>query len=207
MASGTNFFPTSDGDLAIHLQNYRDKLPVDGKSLDWDSAAIKASQARCDRIIAALAANQKKYADYKAQVSATNSIKAADLKGLRADIRLLKASPGFTDTIGHNLGILSPSSPPGVASSAKACATATARPGAVRIRWKKGSFQGVNVYTRLQGASDWRLLGRDTHSPYEDATPLAKPGVPEVREYRVVGVVKDNEVGAPSDIVSVLFTG
>ena len=208
MASVSDFFPSTDGDLAIYLQNYRDKLATDGKTLKWDDAAIKASQARCDQVIAALAANEKKYADYKAQVGATNEIKKVDLKGLRGDIRLLKASPGFTETIGRNLGIVKLAPSPSVTSTDKAVATAEARTGGgARIRWKKGGLAGVNVYMRRQGETEWRLLGRDNHSPYDDTSPPAKPGVPEVREYRVVGVIKDLEVGAPSDIATVLIPG
>jgi hypothetical protein len=53
----------------------------------------------------------------------------------------------------------------------------------------------VNVYMRVQGTSVWILLGRDTRSPYIDITPLAHPGTPEVREYRVRGVIDDVEIG------------
>ena len=113
-------------------------------------------------MIAALAANEKKYADYKAQVGATNEIKKVDLKGLRGDIRLLKASPGFTETIGRNLGIVKLAPSPSVTSTDKAVATAEARTGGgARIRWKKGGLAGVNVYMRRQGETEWRLLGRD----------------------------------------------
>jgi len=49
----------------------------------------------------------------------------------------------------------------------------------------------------------WRLLDRDNHPPYVDSTPLAQPGVPEVREYRLMGVWSDQEVGQPSDVASI----
>ena len=47
----------------------------------------------------------------------------------------------------------------------------------------------------------------DTHSPYDDHTPLAVPGVAEVREYQAFGVLHDQQIGQPSDIVSVTFGG
>jgi hypothetical protein len=207
MSSGSDFFPATDGNLALHLKNYRDKLPGNGKALYWSDAGIKASQDRCDRIIAALAANEKSRADYKAQVGITNATKKADLSGLRADIRLLKASVGYTEAIGRDLGIVTLTPPQTITSTDKASATAEAHGDTVRIRWKKGNLDGVNVYMRRQGETDWRRLDRDSHSPYDDRSPLAKPGVPEVREYRVIGVIKDQEVGAPSDILSLLFNG
>lgn len=205
--AGSKIFPERDGDLVIHLQNFRDKMATDGKSLSWDDASIKAAQGRCDRVIAALALNKKKLADYKAQVGGTQLIKQTELTALRGDIRLIKANPSFNQAIGRSLGIVSLGPPQALTSSDKASATGEARSGAVRIRWKKGRLDGVHVYMRRPGDSDWRLLGRDTVSPYDDTVPLAKPGVPEVREYRVHGVIKDLEVGASSDIISVLFAG
>jgi hypothetical protein len=47
----------------------------------------------------------------------------------------------------------------------------------------------------------------DTHSPYDDHTPLAVPGVAEVREYQAFGVLHDQQIGQASDIVSVTFGG
>ena len=43
--------------------------------------------------------------------------------------------------------------------------------------------------------------------PFDDQTPLKTSGVPEVREYTAQGVIGDDEVGQPSDIVSVTFAG
>jgi len=206
-AGGNKIFPVRDGDLAIHLQNFHDKLATDGKTLKWDDATIQASQERCARVIAALTQNRKKLADYKSQVAATKTVKKTELGALRADIRQIKANPAFNQAMGRNLGIMSPGPAAGIVGGDKANATGEVRPGAVRIRWKKGALDGVNVYMRRQGDGEWRLLGRDNVSPYDDTAPLAKPGVPEVREYRVHGVVKDLEVGAASDIISVLFSG
>ena len=47
----------------------------------------------------------------------------------------------------------------------------------------------------------------DTHSSYDDHTPLAVPGVAEVREYQAFGVLHDQQIGQASDIVSVTFGG
>ena len=203
---GSDFFPSTDGDLVLHLQNYRDKLPSYGKSLAWAPASIKASQERCTRVIEALHATEQRRAEYQAQVETTREVKKTDLAALRADIRLIKASGGYSDAMGRELGLIATAAPQGRADGGKASAKAELRGGTVRIRWTKGRLDGVNVYMRRQGDSEWALLGRDTHSPYDDSSPLGKAGVPEQREYRVVGVKKDLEVGAPSDIVSVVVS-
>ena len=43
--------------------------------------------------------------------------------------------------------------------------------------------------------------------PYLDQTPLRVPGTPEVREYRALGVMADQAIGHPSDVISVAFAG
>ena len=79
--------------------------------------------------------------------------------------------------------------------------------GHVRLKFTKGSSDGVNLYTRLRGQSAWTFLARDTNSPYDDHRPLTAPGVPETREYQAYGVLKDDQIGQPSTIVSVTFGG
>jgi hypothetical protein len=85
--------------------------------------------------------------------------------------------------------------------------TAEANHGFVRVRFKKTGFDGVNVYTRRKGETEWRFLARDTNSPYDDYSELAKEGAAEVPEYRVIGVCKDEQIGLPSDAVTVTFGG
>lgn len=53
----------------------------------------------------------------------------------------------------------------------------------------------------------WLTNLRYINSPYDDYTPLAVPGVAEVREYQAYGVLNDAQIGQPSDIVSVTFGG
>ena len=43
--------------------------------------------------------------------------------------------------------------------------------------------------------------------PKDDFTALAVAGTPEVREYQAFGVLNDEQIGQPSDIVSVTFGG
>jgi hypothetical protein len=43
--------------------------------------------------------------------------------------------------------------------------------------------------------------------PYYDTNPLANLAVPEVREYMVMGMIDNEEIGLPSDIVSIVFAG
>jgi hypothetical protein len=80
--------------------------------------------------------------------------------------------------------------------------------GHVRITGRKNYAQTVNIYWRRKGVTTWKLLvAKRKTFPFYDQTPLATPGTPETREYLARGVIGDNEVGIPSDIVPVLFGG
>jgi hypothetical protein len=64
---------------------------------------------------------------------------------------------------------------------------------------------GVNIYRRKRGEVIWQLVTRSTRSPYEHRIQLENPAQPEHWEYRAFGVIKDVEIGQPSDIVEVIF--
>ena len=65
----------------------------------------------------------------------------------------------------------------------------------------------ANILGRLNGQTTCKKLSFDSNSPYDDHTELAVAGTPEVREYRAIGVLADEEMGQPSDIVTVTFAG
>ena len=61
---------------------------------------------------------------------------------------------------------------------------------------------------RLKGQPAFKLIAaRKSRFAFDDDTPLAQPGVPEVREYQMRGDKNDEEIGQPSDIISVTFAG
>ena len=79
--------------------------------------------------------------------------------------------------------------------------------GRITLSFKKRGVDGLAIYTRLGGTTDWTKLDVHTLSPYIDGRPLAVPGVPEIREYMARGILKDREIGLESDIVSIVFGG
>lgn len=80
-------------------------------------------------------------------------------------------------------------------------------PGGVRVDFTKKGVDGVIIYMRVRGSATWRKIGMDTEAPYIDSTPLASPGVAEVREYMARGFLHDEEIGQDSDVVSITFAG
>ncbi|MEI7733365.1 MAG: hypothetical protein WCO56_27590 [Verrucomicrobiota bacterium] len=129
------------------------------------------------------------------------------LPKLRAVVRHWKTLKGFPAS-GSEAAL-------GLKGQAAAFAPATYKPvirvriaaGRIRIGFAKRGVTGLAFYMRLRGVAEWRKLGVDTRAPFWDDTPLAQPGVPEVREYMARGMINDDEVGVESDIVSVTYGG
>ncbi len=80
--------------------------------------------------------------------------------------------------------------------------------GYVRITGTKNYADLVNLYMRRAGQTVWMQIATNRRKlPFDDQTPLATAGVPEVREYMARGVINDAEIGLPSDIVTVTYAG
>jgi len=74
--------------------------------------------------------------------------------------------------------------------------------GEIEIGFKKLTSDGVNMnpesfrgYSKRDGDADFVFLARDTQTPYMDNRPLLVPAKPEIREYKAVFVVSDQEIG------------
>jgi hypothetical protein len=149
--------------------------------------------------------NQKK-ADLASYVATKDTQAKVSLTGLRSYIAQWKVNPSMTPAIAAELQITG-SSTPFNPDAYQASITAEAFSGYVRIKFKKGQTQGINLFSRLKGQSAWKFVSRDTNSPYDDHTPLAVAGQSEMREYQAFGMLHDQQIGLGSDIVSVTVAG
>lgn len=201
-----DFIPRRDGDLVTWLKNVSAKLDLYSKSLEMTDAQVKIEQKRCDNIITAIQLNEKKRAEYQATVTQTDAIKEHELSALRALVRRIKASTIYTDAVGKDFGVVGTSEHLSQVQNRPEFKTEV-HSGFVRVKFVKGNLDGVNIYRRMQGETNWTFLARDTHSPYDDHTPVKQTGTAETREYSVHGVIKDEEVGERSAILSLVVPG
>ena len=67
--------------------------------------------------------------------------------------------------------------------------------GQIEIGFNKLTSDGVNIYSKRDGDVDFIFLARDTQTPYLDNRPLKVAGKPEIREYKAMFVVGDQEIG------------
>ncbi len=135
-----------------------------------------------------------------------DAVPAGIFKRLAKTVQRIKNHPKYTDAIGKDLGIIG-AEDIFDEDTYKTELTAEVFPGYVRISFVKGNAEAVNIYSRMEGETAWVFLATDQHSPYNDTRPLADPATPETREYMGMGVIDDEEIGQPSDIVSAVFGG
>ncbi len=63
------------------------------------------------------------------------------------------------------------------------------RGGVVEIDFNLSNSEGINIYSRRAGDTDFKFLARDTSPTYVDNRALLGPTKPEIREYRQTGPV------------------
>jgi hypothetical protein len=227
-------FPNGDAELVIWFKTFAQKFAAHAPTLGFTAAevsAVQADAAMLDYLIGDVVPSYQ--ATMEAQTAYKNLIKkgpigvpggdppAAPVVGaapatvapgvvprLRRLIQRIKAAPNYTESIGQDLDIIgAEGNAPGGVETAKPSAKALALPGSqVRIEFKKGSFDGVLIECRRKGEAGWTKLGVDLFSPFIDARPPVQDGVPEVREYRLRFLLRDEAVGEWSDIISVITT-
>jgi hypothetical protein len=202
-----DYIPDSFENRFLWFRNLHDRLPDFAGQLGWTPAQVSAFQASLAPHIARLQAILDAEAALDAAIGAEKTAFADNDEALRGKINEIKAAPGFDDGIGQALKIFTTGGRPAPADI-KPTLKAEAQMGHVRLTGRKDYAETVNLYMRRKGATAWTLIGpKRKRFPFDDQTPLATPGTPEQREYFAHGVIGDDEVGQPSDIVPATFAG
>ncbi len=222
--------PNSEVDLVPWLGNFGPKLANYATTLGLLPAEVTASQADVNYIIyllnvrlplerQTLAAtveykNFMKDGDAALPLPATlpgtvappaypTAILPGAMVRLRKLVQNIKTRPGYTETIGQDLGIIATDE-----STAPTVPTLTlinASSGSVTFGWNKGGWTGVKVQSRINGGP-WIDVGVDLFSPFVDTRPLAVPGTPEMREYRSAYLDGDTQLPGYSQVLQVTVT-
>jgi hypothetical protein len=198
-----DYLPHGDAEFLIWLHNFYNKFNLYAGQfniLPSDVSDLNTQIGNMTTSVQNVATQKEMMAKV---VSQKNSIRKELESQVRQEAARLKAHKNYTDHIGQELGIVGSKSsfdPTTVKPKPEGKVTG----GLVRIKFQKKGIGGVNVYRRQKGEVDWQFRARDNNSPYEERIVLKNAAVPEHWEYRLIGVIKDVEVGQPSDIVEVI---
>ena len=112
---------------------------------------------------------------------------------------IIKASPAYTTDDGELYGIVGAAPAPPATPSLEAFALTASH---VRLRIGKKGYAVLAVDSR-RGGGDWEQIGVSMLDEYIDTRAPLSPGVPELREFRVQGMVENERVGDYSEVATV----
>jgi hypothetical protein len=224
--------PRTDTELALWLTNFSSSFEARAASLGFTEAdvnAVKADAAMLNYIVGDLIPT------YKSALQARTSFKNRMVTGpagaalaapsppstgpapaavapgilprLRVLVQRIQLSPGYSETVGIELGVAGPEGGPSTPDgppkpTLKARSTG---PGTVQVDFSKERFDGVLIESRRAGENAWQSLGLDSYSPYLDERPPLEAGRPEARQYRARYLLRDQATGEWSDIVTATY--
>jgi hypothetical protein len=199
-----SFFPKAESILVVWATNYQEKIATHATALGLTPAEVATEVALCQTLIDTINAVNTQKNLYKAAIETRDA--AINLQGgeLRLEIARHKMTPGYTESIGQDLGIIGTPTEFDP-TTYKPEIIAELFGGNVRIRFRKNGVDGINIYRRQKGTSTFTFLSRATRSPFEHQSVLSEPNKPEHWEYRAFGVINDIEIGLASDIVEIVF--
>ena len=123
---------------------------------------------------------------------------------MRALVSEIKLKAAFTPAIGADLKIMVAA--PTTDSDPPSLTVTNSQSGHVTFKWTKQGWTGVKVQGKMPTQALWTDLGTDLFSPWVDTRPLAVPGTPEVREYRMCHLDGDASLENWSPAYSVTVT-
>ena len=134
--------------------------------------------------------------------AAPNPVQPGAMGRLRAVVRRIKASPGYTEPIGKDMGIVRvrPVLPLNPKPIGRIAAQTNSR---VVVKFVKAGFDGVRIESKRGVETTWNFLSNALRSPWTDERAPAVPGMPEVRQYRLIYLKGNDTLGEPSDTMIV----
>ena len=194
--------PDSPENLYEWAKNFTDKAMAQLTGLaGWDTPRISGLISRVGSIRDAAKAVMDAQAIVNERLGDLSAAKTYSLPSIRQDFSNIKASGGYNEGIGEVLEILSDAATFDPLTYKPVITRITSYAGHNELMTKKRGVTSMNVYWRRKGEETWRLLApKRVKFPVNDDNAPAVAGQAEVREYRVVGVLGDEEVGQPSDI-------
>ena len=136
------------------------------------------------------------------------AIVAANVQKRFSDlVKRIKGSPNYTKGIGEDLGIEVPHTPFDPELGKPVFKTTYSSGGHPHLVWKKGKFQGVEIWVDRNDTKGWVKLERDFHPDYTDKYALPATGQSAVWIYKMIYLYKDEIVGEWSAEQSVTVYG
>ncbi len=191
-----DYIPTTKTSLDNWLQNFTAKTEeyINEYGINESDYEIlkPVAESYSEDIIAEIELLNKKLAQFKKTI--IDRKKA--IKISRSIAQKIKNDLNYTKEIGREFGIIGPERIFNHKAFSPKLKLRRVSEG-VEISFNKSQTDGVNIYRKLEGPSDFQFLNHDTHSPYIDTKDMDKHAT---YEYMAWAVIKDEEIGIESHI-------
>lgn len=124
---------------------------------------------------------------------------------IAALVARIKAHPGYTEAIGHDLGIIGDEQTTDF-NSVKPVLKLTLQAGRPNVGWKKQGMGALEIHVD-RGTGTFAYLATDTVPDYLDTAPLPAAGTSAVWKYKAIYRFNDEQVGQWSDVASISVMG
>jgi hypothetical protein len=199
----SDFIPRADNDFLVWHDQFKTAVAADAATFGLAAADTTAVASDNTSLHTKITAMNNAAAVAKQSTADKTATRTTVESNVRALARRIKAHPAYTTALGQQLGIEGPQDTTDL-SNAKPDLSGTDQTGGnVELDFSKSTSDGVNIYSKRDNDADFVFLSRDTSSPYVDNRPLLTAGKPELRHYKAVYVLNDQEVGNFSDDVIV----
>jgi hypothetical protein len=196
------YFPSILAQQRKWISNYKDKIATEGAALGMTAAEIAAEVAVCDAMILAIDNSDSAKNEAKKKVSEKDDAIKGGMDKLRPLIAVHKKNSGYTQGIGEALGVIGSeiSFDP---STAKTIVSLSKAPQGVDIKFTLEQCEGGNIYCRRGSETAFTFIKYVIHPHTIDTRPNLEGAAAEQRQYKIILVLNDEEVGIPSDIATI----
>ena len=122
-------------------------------------------------------------------------------------VKQIAAHPKYTTNIGEDLGIEAAKTPFDPNLGKPKFRIEFSSGGHPNLVWKKGKFQGVEIWKSTDRGASWQKLDKDFSPDYIDKSALPAVGQTAVWAYKMIYIYKDEVVGSYSGEESVTVYG
>jgi len=197
-----NYFPPKIADRRAWALKYKGAIALEGATLGMLPADIIAEQKQCDTIIASIDVADAEAVVAKQKNQDRDTTIVTEMGTLRPKIKTHKAYTGYTPAIGEALSVIGT----GIVVdplTVKTIVKLAKIPLGVDIKFDLEHCEGGDVYCKRGAEAGFTFLKSITHPHSIDTRPNAGGAASEQRQYYVILLINDIEVGIPSDIVTI----
>ena len=192
--------------LDTWLTNFFALIDTIGVTLGLTAGQITEVKSRITDFRTKYQEQTQKEADYKASVKATKAamkVCVSDSGGVRDLVGKMKKHDDYTEALGETLGAIGEEHIMD-SVSAKPVLKDKSEGGLIIVGFNLFGWDGINIYRELDNGAGMVFIARDTDAPYYDTTPKLDPTKPEKRQYQAYFVDGDDQIGLPSDILTII---